>query len=631
MKKLVPIIVLAAILCLSLISCDKLMPPKEDVVEVIDGYVVVNGVKTDIQAKDESSSQPDKKDDVIEVVDGYLVVNGVKTGYQVKTNDVIEIVDGYVVVNGVKTDIYVPSCNHSWTTVTTNPTCAAGGYDTLTCSLCGKSVKENETAKLEHIYNTVLSIDEGYHWYGCTGCDATKDKSAHTPDDDNNCTVCGAPLSDTPGIVYDISADGSFAEVIDYNGTATKVKIAKEYQGLPVKSVYDYAFSGKAITSVIIPDSVTNIGNSAFKDCSSLSSVTIPSGVTNIGNSAFENCSINSITLPDTLTNIGDSAFCGCRFSSVIIPDSTTRIGSFAFAYTNITSIHIGSGVTNIGYGAFYWCNGLKIASISDLDAWCRIVFEYDQYDNMPEHNNTMSPTYYTNALYLNGEIVTDIVIPGDVTKIYPAMFINYTALQSITIPSGVTEIGFRAFYGCTSITSVVIPDGVKDLSYAQFSGCTGLRYVTIGNGVEGISGSTFANCSDELFTEYENGLYVGDAQNPYAIFCGVTQSNLSRYTIHSDTKIIAAGAFWDCTRVSTITIPEGVRSIGRWAFYNCTNLSTVIIPKSITTSITFGFYYNCGIKDVYYTGSEQDWNKIYSYDSDSAISYATKHFNHQI
>ena len=73
---------------------------------------------------------PSEKEDVITVEDGYLVVNGVKTDYQVKTDDVIEVVDGYVTVNGVKTDIYVPDCNHSWTTVTTNPTCTAGGYDT---------------------------------------------------------------------------------------------------------------------------------------------------------------------------------------------------------------------------------------------------------------------------------------------------------------------------------------------------------------------------------------------------------------------------------------------------------------------------------------------------------------------
>ena len=236
---------------------------------------------------------PSEKEDVITVEDGYLVVNGVKTDYQVKTDDVIEVVDGYVTVNGVKTDIYVPDCNHSWTTVTTNPTCTAGGYDTKTCTLCGKSVKDNETPKLDHTYSSTYSFDDSNHWFGCTGCDAKKDTASHTPDADDNCTVCDIPLSATHGVVYDISADGTYAEVIGYTGAATKVKIASEYQGLPVKNIYNEAFCNNGtITSVIIPDTVTSIGDSAFASCSSLTSVVIPDSVTSIGYKAFSYCTI---------------------------------------------------------------------------------------------------------------------------------------------------------------------------------------------------------------------------------------------------------------------------------------------------------------------------------------------------
>ena len=87
------------------------------------------------------------------------------------------------------------------------------------------------------------------------------------------------------------------------------------------------------LTSVTISDSVTNIGSSAFRDCSSLTSVTIPNSVTSIGDFAFNGCSsLTSVTIPNSVTSIGGCAFEGCSsLTSVTIPDSVTNIGSYAF------------------------------------------------------------------------------------------------------------------------------------------------------------------------------------------------------------------------------------------------------------------------------------------------------------
>ena len=115
---------------------------------------------------------------------------------------------------------------------------------------------------------------------------------------------------------------------------------------------------GKA-GSYTIPNSVTNIGNSAFYYCSGLTSVTIGTNVTSIGDSAFYYCSVTSVTIPNSVTSIGNYAFYYCSgLTNVTVPNSVTRIGGWAFAccYLGLTSVTIGNSVTNIGDEAFYEC-----------------------------------------------------------------------------------------------------------------------------------------------------------------------------------------------------------------------------------------------------------------------------------
>ena len=118
---------------------------------------------------------------------------------------------------------------------------------------------------------------------------------------------------------------------------------------------------------VMIPDSVTSIGDRAFYYCHSLTSVTIPKSVTSIGGEAFSNCeSLTSVTIAESVTSIGDYAFYGCsKLTSVTIPNSVTSIGNSAFSHCScLTSVTIAEGVTSIGNSAFYGCSGLKSVTI---------------------------------------------------------------------------------------------------------------------------------------------------------------------------------------------------------------------------------------------------------------------------
>ena len=256
-----------------------------------------------------------------------------------------------------------------------------------------------------------------------------------------------------------------------------------------VISIGDSAFRGcSALASVTIPNSVTSIDTAVFQYCRSLSSVTIPNSVTSIGQAAFDGCrGLASVTIPNSVTSIGQAAFSGCRgLASVTIPNSVTSIGKSAFYYCDgMTSVTIGNSVTSIGAEAFQSCNSLTSVHISDIAAWCKISF-------ITVDSN---PLDYAHHLYLNGEEITDLVIPYSVTSIGDYAFYDCDGLASVTIPNSVTSIGDYAFYDCDGLTSVTIPNSVTSIGKGTFAGCSGLTSVIIGTGVTSIGFQAFAYC----------------------------------------------------------------------------------------------------------------------------------------
>ena len=229
---------------------------------------------------------------------------------------------------------------------------------------------------------------------------------------------------------------GTFNKNLYLNGTLINDLVIPD----GVTSIGDYAFRGcSGLTSVTIPDSVTSIGDYAFSGCSGLTSVTIPDSVIYIGYSAFYGCSgLTSVTIPDGVTSIDYYAFEGCSgLTSVTIPNSVTSIGECAFGgCSGLTSVTIPDSVTSIGKCAFYSCSKLKDIYISNVETFCKIS----------GLKNLMLYGTSNKNLYLNGTLITDLVIPDGISSIGDNAFDGCSGLTSVTIPDSVTSIGDWAF-----------------------------------------------------------------------------------------------------------------------------------------------------------------------------------------
>ena len=241
---------------------------------------------------------------------------------------------------------------------------------------------------------------------------------------------------------------------------------AKASNGLKISAV---SLEGYFFDSITIPNGVTSI---KLKGCTSLTSVVIPNSVTSIGESAFEDCtSLTSVVIPNSVTDIGESAFKGCTsLTSIDLPNSVTSIGRGVFCRTGLTSIVIPNSVTSIGHGAFQGCTSLT--SVVDLP-----------------NSVTSIASFYVGCTSL-----TSVVIPNSVTDISHS-FEGCTSLTSVVIPNSVTDIT-SAFKGCTSLTSVVIPNSVTCIFNDPFKGCTSLTSVVIPNSVTSIDYS-FEYCNN--------------------------------------------------------------------------------------------------------------------------------------
>ncbi len=351
-------------------------------------------------------------------------------------------------------------------------------------------------------------------------------------------------------------------------------------------TIGQYAFGGNKIQNdVIIPDSVTSLGSSAFS-ANLMQRVYIGSGITTVSSSAFSSCkNLTEVTFsPDTkVTSIGSSAFSHCeKLETITIPASVQTIGSSAFGYCyNLSSFNFESDntLTTLNSGAFREC--YKLSSIDfpsslttlDLSAiyYCRGLARID----IPEGVVTVTGSPY------DCFGVNTITIPASVTSVSTGVIKEFDNLNSIIVhednPIYDSRDNCNALIETATNTlivacgSTIIPNGVTSIGTEAFASCTNFVNIVIPDSVTSIGNSAFSRC-----TKLENVIF---------------SKNLIS---------IGAKAFYGCTELLKVELPEGVTSIGTDAFRGCSKIKSIIIPSTIT-SIADNAFNGCSqLKTVY-------------------------------
>lgn len=317
--------------------------------------------------------------------------------------------DGFLTVNGEKTQYKVENAGHvhsfgDWKLHNSGEADCEKKLFYRTCPACSGI----EWREGEHSYSEELCFDESFHWQECSDCGKTTEKKDHTESGDGICTVCSASLGDTKGIIYALSEDKSYAIVAGYDGDALNIKIADSYNGVPVKVIGEEAFRSKKITSVTMPDTITDIEEDAFIYCSSLKSVKLSSSLLHIGATAFAQCGkLEDIDIPNSVVSIGNSAFLYCKSS---------RITEYSFG---------------------------KYIAIGDNPYGALIELTNKNFTEYEIHKDTKIIAAST---FANCSRLSSITIPGSVSVIGRFAFDFSNELKSVTIEKGVSVIEMYAF-----------------------------------------------------------------------------------------------------------------------------------------------------------------------------------------
>ena len=466
--------------------------------------------------------------------------------------------------------------------VITPATCTSNGRARVYCDICHES-------KLEIIMAT------GHKEKVIKGYPPTQWKNGLT--DGIECETCGEIIKMQEIIPAGTSDENTIFEIkvlYENNCEITAVEhypdhiVIPEYiDGYRVVSIGEGAFSGRSMKTVVIPDSVEQIGKDAFNNCWELESIEIPDSVWYIGSKAFNDCrKLKHVTLPEALKNIESETFRDCTSLEIVkMGDSLESIGAYAFS--NCPEL------MEIGY---YAGTAEKWKNINKDIGWDSGTGDYTVYctdGNVDKNASQSSKVFSYNVISGTECEITEyhgdnahIVIPESidgyrVVAIGGSAFAGRENITMVTLPNSVETIGDDAFIGCHNLVNITLGEGVTSIGMNAFNACKSLESIAFPAGLKNIGESAFLGCS-----------------------------KLQSVTIPGSVTNIGFTAF-ESTGITEVTLEEGVKNIGERAFNLCQNIIKVNLPHSVE-SIGNDAFSNCNyLRRIYYNGTVAEWRSI--------------------
>ena len=414
-------------------------------------------------------------------------------------------------------------------------------------------------------------------------------------------------------------------ESVTLSGNDTKVWAQAFYRCPLLKTVIlnegiteigNNAFAESGITNIIIPSTITKLGDNVFDSCTALESVVIPGKITSFGTNIFQNCdNLTTVVIEEGITKIPNYMFGGCTsLESVEFPTSMTTIGQYAFQNcTNLESIILPKGVTSIGSKAFSGCTNLNT------------IYNYSDLVLEAESENNGYVAYYANEtgiinkkytfaneediIYYDESAFSFALIDGE----YFLISYNYEESE-IILPTRFTyglddefevteyRIYENAFFGKTSITKLTIPNSVKGIGLYAFAGCTNLKTIYNNSDFELTIGSKengyVAYYANTITTPFNNPNNIKTDENGFVFAYVDNKGYLVGYTgnekflvlpnsfTFNETEVteyeIYRKAFYGNVNIISVKIPASVTAIGEYAFKDCYKLVEVFADSSI-------------------------------------------------
>lgn len=423
--------------------------------------------------------------------------------------------------------------------------CNGEGNMILYASGMGRNVKRNLLINGFEMKEIIIPMDVknigSYAFYGCSDLISIYMHDSITNIGANAFDGCSSLTSITISDNVKSIGEDAFSNCSSLNAVIWNAKNCADFSSIEKSPFYG---NRSLITSFTFGEEVENIPAYLCNGMGKISSLIIPNSVTTIGQNAFNGCSsLTSLDIPNNVQTIGENAFRDC---------------------SSIKSISVGKNIASIGNNAFTSCTSLE--SVTWNAKHCADFGEfYSDYIDGQLYQFFWGAPFSSNV---------SIKLGNDVEHIPGCLFLYMENLTSITIPNSVTSIGSGAFYGCSALTSVNIPKNVKDIDFMAFAGCPSRTSITVANGnstydsrnncnaiIEKATNTLIAGCKNTTIPN--DVLHIDD----YAFYGG--GSSFTSMTIPASVETIGEFAFGECPRLYDIYCYAAVPPIAKQSSFS--------------------------------------------------------------